>query len=134
MEKIALIQETREVFIYIILTGLESYYKIGFNSQSLEKFKKRYHTYIGEFNYLKYTINIDNFKKAKKAGRNIEKAFKKQHEEDKAFSKYELYHKLNDDGKDMLGIYKRSLAAIINRQLFKVVRNYFVIFSMASFQ
>ena len=109
------------------MSGIENYYKIGFNSQSFKSFKKRYHTYIGEFNFLKYNIYIEDVEAAIDAGFAIEKLFKEQNESNKAYPKYELYIKENE-GKDMLPTYKRSLAMIITKLLFDKVRCYPIIF------
>lgn len=116
-----------DVFVYIIISGISNHYKVGFNSQTMAKFKSRYHTYIGEFDFLKFSFpydesNIDDRKRAIEIARFIELAFKAAEAENKAYegNNVELYRK-EEEGKDMLSVYKKTLSKII-RQYYSKVR------------
>ena len=113
-------KEDKDVFLYIIYSGCEHYYKVGFNSMSLNAFLSRYHTYYGEFKFLKFPLNGIDLKAARRIGKNIEKKFKNKHVEDTAFFKHELFDRKRD-GVEMLGVYKKSMQTIMNKVLSKKV-------------
>jgi len=108
----------KEVFVYVILTGIEHYYKVGRCSTTVADFKSRYHTYIGEFNYLKYSIPFDDkvtnsFRKAQSQAAKIESWFKDTHEGDSAFSGSTEHYFKEMDCVNMLNSYKKTLSKII---------------------
>ena len=121
------------VFIYIIVNGIENYYKVGFNSQSVRQYARRFHSYIGEFNYLRFDITMDDREAAKAAGRQIEAKFKTESQPYQPFAKYELLMRYDDDGKDMLPIYKKLIVTIINRELSKTVSIHHFTFVMSNY-
>ena len=116
----------RDVFLYIIFRGCENFIKIGLNSMTLEKFQTRYHTYYGEFEYLKYSLNdLESTEVARKVGRAIEKEFKTMHEDDSSFFSCELYDKKVNEI-DMLPVYKKSMFDVMNRHLSDRVSCFFL--------
>lgn len=115
-----------DVFVYIVTSGISNHYKIGHNSQIMTRFKSRYHTYIGEFDFLKYSFpydksNIADRNRAIEIAQFVEKAFKLVQEKNKAYEghQFELYRK-EDEGKDMLSVYMKTLTKIIRHYYSKV--------------
>jgi len=116
-------EAAKDVFLYIIYEGNERH-KIGLNSQTLDDFRDRYHTYYGEFKYLKFPLNHLG-PQAKKIGHNIETQFKKKNEEYCAFNLCELYDKLDANNRPLLSTFKKSMMQLIaNHNTVKSVRNY----------
>ena len=122
-------EEDHDVFLYIIYSGCEHYYKVGFNSMSLGAFLSRYHTYYGEFKFLKFSLmgGMD-VSTARLMGQSIETQFKNKHVEDTAFFKHELFDRKRDDV-EMLGVYKKSMQIIMKKTLSENVSWFYFLFA-----
>jgi len=107
----------KDVFVYIITSGIKYYYKVGYNTMALADFKRRYHSYIGEFNFVKYSISCEDFEEARDIAQAIEEEFLEKHDEHRTFSKYEMLEKKDENKKDLLPVYKKSLAILIRKHL-----------------
>jgi len=106
----------KNVYLYIITKGI-LHYKVGYTTVEKKHFISRYHSHVGEFNFLKYDVVHENMAKALDIAQAIELEFKHINMRHRTYSNLEFFHKKDENKKDMLPTYRKCLVSLIRKHL-----------------